>query len=72
MKIRKKEETRPSNSDHGKYLSILEKKATGKEKKEKIWSRKIFNFRRRRTEKEKEQNIWRRKIHGDVDQQQGE
>ena len=69
MKIRKKEETRPSNSDHGK-LSILEKKATGKEKKEKIWSRKIFNFRRRRTEKEKEQNIWRRKIHGDVDRQQ--
>ena len=72
MKIRKKEETRPSKSDHGKYLSILKKKATGKEKKEKIWSRKIFNFRRRRTEKEKEQNIWRRKIHGDVDQQQGE
>ena len=57
MKIRKKEETRPSNSDHGKYLSILEKKATGKEKKEKIWSRKIFNFRRRTTEKEKDNRV---------------
>ena len=51
MKIRKKEETRPSNSDHGK-LSILEKKATGKEKKEKNWRRKIFGGeqqRRKRT-----------------------
>ena len=56
MKIRKKEETRPSNSDHGK-LSILEKKATGKEKKEKIWSTKIFNFRRRTTEKEKDNRV---------------
>ena len=34
MKIRKKEETRPSNSDHGK-LSILEKRQQARKRKKK-------------------------------------
>ena len=53
MKIRKKEETRPSNSDHGKYLSILEKKGNRQGKERKNLEQKNLQFSEEKNRKGK-------------------
>ena len=44
MKIRKKEETRPSKSDHGKYLSILKKRQQARKREKKSGAEKSSIF----------------------------